>query len=226
MKRCVIFDMDGVIINSEPIHQELERKIFIRLGINVTKEIHHTLVGATDEYLWTQLGKLFRLPYKVPDIIKLKKSLYLDHLKQDTSVRPIPYVTGLIEELHRNNFFLVLASSSPHEQIEYILNIFKIRHYFHATISGEDVDAGKPDPEMFIKAAGLVKCHPDNCVVIEDTCIGVTAAKRAKMKCIGFINPDSGNQDLTGSDIILNSFKELSVLSVKELLLQTDSSLK
>lgn len=218
MKQCVIFDMDGVIINSEPIHQECERNIFRMFGITISEEVHNALAGTTDETLWTRIASLYELPINISEVIQLKRSLYMECLRREASIKPIPYVSQLIAGLYKNNFSLVLASSSPHEQIDHILNNFDLKRFFNSTISGEDVKEGKPHPEIFLKAAESVGVDPSLCVVIEDSHNGVTAAKSANMKCIGFVNPNSGNQDLSKANILINSFKDLSVNSIIELL--------
>ena len=123
----------------------------------------------------------------------------------------------MVANLNKQGFLLALASSSPHVQIDYILNKFELKRYFHTIVSGEDVEAGKPHPEIFLKAAELVGARPDSCVVIEDSYHGVTAAKKANMKCIGFINPNSGNQDLSQADMLISSFKDLSAISINQL---------
>lgn len=217
MEQCVIFDMDGVIIDSEPIHQGCERKMFSLLGINVSDEEHNTLVGATDETMWSTLGKLHHLPISINEAIQLKKSLYLEYLKRENNIKPLPYLNELIADLNEHGFRLAVASSSPHEQIDYILKQFEIKRYFHAIISGEDVEAGKPHPEIFLKTANVIGVSSGSCVVIEDSHNGVTAAKNAGMKCIGFINPNSGNQDLNKADLLVNSLKNLSAKFIGKL---------
>lgn len=218
MKQCVIFDMDGVIIDSEPMHKVCERELFKLFGLSVSEEDHNALVGATDETMWQRIANTYGLPVTVTKAIQLTKTLYMDYLKDQECLTPIPYVSKLIAELYRNEFSLVLASSSPHDQIDYILENFRIRSYFHTTISGEDVKAGKPDPEIFVKAAQLAGVDSKDCVVIEDSHNGVTAAKRAHMKCIGFLNPNSGNQDLSKADKIVHSLGEVSVKTIIDLL--------
>jgi HAD superfamily hydrolase (TIGR01509 family) len=218
MKQCVIFDMDGVIIDSEPMHKVCEREMFKRFGLSVSEEDHNALVGATDETMWQRIANIYGLPVTVTKAIQLTKTLYMDYLKDQEHLTPIPYVSKLIAELYRNEFSLILASSSPHDQIDYILENFRIRPYFHTTISGEDVKAGKPDPEIFVKAAQLAGVDSKDCVVIEDSHNGVTAAKRANMKCIGFLNPNSGNQDLSKADKIVHSLGEVSVKTIIDLL--------
>jgi len=218
MKQCVIFDMDGVIIDSEPIHQECERELFRMLGIKVTNDEHDCFIGTTDEVMWSKLGNMHTLPIKISEIIQLKKTLYLEYLKRETYLKPIPFVVELIADLYKKGFLLALASSSPHEQIKYILTAFGIQRYFHVNISGEDVKLGKPNPEIFILASELLRVSPELCVVIEDSYNGVTAAKNANMKCIGYKNPNSGKQDLSQSDLIVGSFNELSAGMIYDLL--------
>lgn len=211
MVQCVIFDMDGVIIDSEPIHQECERRMFGLLGIDISNEEHNSLVGATDETMWSTLGKMHHLPISITEAIQLKKSLYLEYLKRETHIEPLPYVNKLIANFYEHGFLLAVASSSPHEQIDFILKKFELKRYFHTIVSGEDVKEGKPHPEIFLKAARAVGVPPCSCAVIEDSYNGVTAAKKAGMICIGFINPNSGTQDLSKADIIISSFKELAI---------------
>lgn len=218
MEKCVIFDMDGVIIDSEPIHQECERKIFKLLGINILEEVHNALVGATDEAMWRSIETEYDLPINISEIIQLKKSLYMEYLKREVYIKPIPYISELIADLYNNGFSLALASSSPHEQIDYILNDFGIKPFFHTIISGEDIYEGKPHPEIFLKASESVGVDPSRCVVIEDSYNGVMAAKSARMKCIGFVNPTSGTQDLSKADKIVHSIKEVSVGIIKGML--------
>lgn len=176
----------------------------------VSDEEHNAQVGATDETMWSRLGSLYHLPISVAEAIQLKKSLYIESLKQEIYIEPIPSVKQLIVNLYRNGFLLVLASSSPHSQIDYILERLELKSYFHSILSGEDVKAGKPHPEIFLKAAESVGAKPASCVVIEDSNNGVVAAKKAGMKCIGFLNPNSGSQDLNEVDRLIQSFGELS----------------
>jgi HAD superfamily hydrolase (TIGR01509 family) len=210
--------MDGVIIDSEPIHQECERSMFKQLGINISDEEHNAFVGTTDETMWSRLINLYNLPIKITEAIQLQRSLYLEYLEQEDCIVTLPYVSQTISNLNKHGFLLALASSSPHIHIDYILNKFELKRHFHVIVSGEDVEAGKPHPGIFLKTAKLAGVKPGSCVVIEDSYNGVTAAKKANMKCIGFINPNSGNQDLSQADLLISSFKDLSEITITQLL--------
>ena len=217
MTLCAIFDMDGVIIDSEPVHMVCEREIFELLGITVTKDQHHAFSGTNDKEMWTKISDEFKLSLNVQDIISLKRSKYMELFKKDAQIEAIAGVRELIAELHSRGFSIVLASASPRPQIDFILSHFNLDTYFHARISGDDVAVGKPNPEIFLKAADLAHCSPGYCVVIEDSYNGVMAAKSAGMKCIGFINPNSGQQNLDHADIKVSSFSQLSVLLIEGL---------
>lgn len=218
MKQCVIFDIDGVIIDSEPIHMACEREIFRLLKISVSDEMHHTFIGTTDINMWTTIENSFELPIKVHEIIQLKKSLYLEYLKREVYLKPVPYVLNLIVDLYNRGFKLGIASSSSHEQIDFILNDFGIKKYFHTIICGDDVEKGKPDPEIFLKVCNQLEIKPENCLVIEDSYNGIIAAKNAGMKCLGYVNPNSGHQDLRKADLLAFSFKEISSVLIYGLL--------
>jgi beta-phosphoglucomutase-like phosphatase (HAD superfamily) len=204
--------MDGVIIDSEPLHQECERMIFGMLGITVTQDQHNYLVGATDETIWSGIVEQYQLPFSVQEIIRLKKSLYLDFLKKKGGIRVVPYAPELIAGLVNHNYLLALATSSPREQVDFILGETGFRRSFQVVVSGDDIQHGKPHPEIFLKAAGQIGIKPGSCVVIEDSNNGVSAAKSAGMKCIGFKNPVSGIQDLGKADIIVHSLEEIATI--------------
>jgi HAD superfamily hydrolase (TIGR01509 family) len=210
--------MDGVIIDSEPIHKACEKTIFRLLKISLTEEEHNAFVGTTDETMWISLVESFNLPVNVDEIIQLKKSLYFESLKRNENIQPICYIPKLIAGLHKKGFSLALASSAPREQIDYILDTFNLKLYFQSIISGEDVKYGKPNPEIFIKAAEAVGIKPGKCIVIEDSLNGIIAAKKADMKCIGYYNPHSGNQNLSQADMIITSFDQISVKSIRKLI--------
>jgi len=219
MRLCTIFDMDGVIIDSEPLHMVCEKGIFKSLGIDITEDEHHSFIGVNDESMWSTIKNKYNLQLKVTDLVNLKRMKYMDLLKEDDLVKAIPNIKELIINLNAHGFFVVLASSSPKAQIDYVLRKFNLEAYFHGRISGDDVESSKPNPEIFLIAAKLVNAKPSCCVVIEDSYNGVMAAKSAGMKCVGFKNPNSGNQNLQSADIIIRSFTELSISKIEGLLM-------
>ena len=206
MISCVIFDMDGVIIDSEPIYFRIEQQLFKEVGVELTREEHTTYVGRSD--LWYSIKEKYHLDIDPEKITSEEKRRYLEILKNSFDGDPIEGVTELIANLDKRGMNLVLASSSEMKNIELVLTKFGLIDYFDLRISGADLPTSKPHPEIFEKAAIMAQATPQNCLVIEDSANGVKAAKSANMACIGFRNPNSGNQDLSAADWIIHSFEE------------------
>lgn len=206
MISTVIFDMDGVIIDSEPIYFEVEQSLFREVGLELTKEEHSKYVGRSD--LWETVVNKYNLDVNIDEIHKKEKSRYLDIIENSFDDGPIDGVEKVIQDLHANGITLVLASSSEMKNIELVLTKFGLLKYFDLRISGDDLDTSKPHPEIFEEAAKMAQTPPEKCLVIEDSTNGVKAAKAANMKCIGFKNPNSGNQDLSPADFVIESFDE------------------
>lgn len=206
MISCVIFDMDGVIIDSEPIYMQVEQDLFQEVGIEVGHEEHAKFVGRSD--LWKVLKETHNLDININEIHREENKRYLDIINNSFSGDPINGVVELIEQLHKDEIKLVLASSSEMKNIELVLTKFGLIDYFDLRISGADLPTSKPHPEIFEKAAEMAQKKHQHCLVIEDSTNGVRAAKAANMVCVGFRNPNSGNQDLSAADLIIDSFEE------------------
>jgi HAD superfamily hydrolase (TIGR01509 family) len=112
---------------------------------------------------------------------------------------------------------MALASSNNKMAVDSIIEKFGLRKYLKVAISGDDVTNGKPDPEIFLKASEKMNIEPHECLVIEDAANGVIAAKAAGMKCIGLQNKNSGNQDLSEADLVVNNFNKLDINLIKDL---------
>ena len=215
MIQTVIFDMDGVIIDSEPVYFEIDKQMFEELNIAVSFEEHCSYVGTSSQNMWNAIITKHGVAEQPAELMRKEYSLYLEHLANANDLQPIDGVVELIHELYKNNFKLVLASSSQMASIDIVLNKFKLDELFIAKVSGSELAHSKPHPEIFLRSARLIKSDPSECIVIEDSKNGVTAAKAAGMKCIGFLNPNSGNQDLKNADLVIHSFGELNADIVK-----------
>jgi HAD superfamily hydrolase (TIGR01509 family) len=217
MIQCAIFDLDGVIIDSEPIHFRIEQKMFRELKIKVSQSAHAGYVGMSSENMWEDIIKKFGLSVCVQELVQKKNLLYIQYLSKNRNIQPVAGVFPLIRELRENGFILLVASSSPREVIDLVLRKFRLAEFFSARVSGTELQQSKPHPGIFLKAASLANTEPQNCVVIEDAENGVKAAKAAGMKCIGFLNPNSGGQNLEKADLIICSFAELSLGRIRNL---------
>ena len=206
MIKAFIFDMDGVIVDSEPLHFEVNRRIMRDFGLEFSDEFFHAYVGITNEQMWADLIERYSLNTTIEELQKkdflLKKEVFRD-------LQPIKGIPELLANLKKDGIAIGLASSSDKAFIEMVLEELGIRGYFQAVVSGEEVERSKPEPEIFLRAAELLNVDPADCLVLEDSRHGVEAAKRAGMICIGYQNPNSGPQDLSRADKIVHTLENL-----------------
>jgi HAD superfamily hydrolase (TIGR01509 family) len=212
--------MDGVIIDSEPFHYEVNKRLFASLGITVSTEEYEGFIGVSNTAMWTAIKAKHGLVYPVNDLVALQVDGNIDFMKNGR-VDAVAGVLDLINNLKREGFLLGLASSSPYTIIEMVLKRFSIRTAFDCVVSGEDFKNGKPAPDIFLKTADLLNVPPAQCVVIEDATHGVAAAKAARMKCVGFSNPNSPGQDFALADVVVSEINKLSVQQIRSMFNRT-----
>lgn len=209
MIKGVIFDMDGVLIDSEPLHQQTFIRYLADLGVNLTPAEHDAFIGTTNRRIFGALKESHGLAGELPELVAEYERRYLVTLQQAGVDSPIPGVRELLTQLRQNGQLLAVASSSPRAHIDKVLEQLQLTELFCATVSGNEVRESKPAPDIFLKAAELIGLQPNECLVIEDSFNGVCAAKAAGMACVGFQNPNSGNQDLAQADRIIDVYGEL-----------------
>ena len=206
--KAVIFDMDGVLIDSEPAYLEMNKKLFADFGIKMDEENYKALVGLPSIPMWTMLKKKYDLKNEVNDFLMIEKKRMHEILDSDIISTPVEGVTDLLGTLREKNIKLSIASSSAKENVNFILSKLNLTGYFDFIISGEEVKNGKPSPDIFLAVSGKFRISPEKCYVIEDSTNGIMAARTAGMNCIGFTNNDSNSQDLSGSDFVLKNFSK------------------
>lgn len=216
MLKAVLFDMDGVIVDTEPLHRKAYFKMFDDVGIDVSDSHYDSFTGQATLPICTALCTHFELTQKPSDLVALKRKHFKYLFDTDTDLQLIDGVLDLIRDYHDNGLTLVLASSASMPNIDRIFNRFDLNRYFKAKISGADLKASKPHPEIFIRAAALAEEDSNRCMVIEDSTNGIKAAKDAGIYCVGFKSPNSENQDYSLADKVIQSFSEISYTRVKE----------
>jgi beta-phosphoglucomutase len=215
MIRTVIFDMDGVIIDTEPIHHHAFFTQFAELGITVSNELYASFLGSSTRNVFQQLKQTFDLPQPVDELLLRKRELFNQAFDEDANLDLLPGVRALIEDIGQHGLQMVLASSASKATIARVFNRFGLGPYFTHQVSGEDFVQSKPNPDIFLHAAALAETPVAECVVIEDSANGVAAAKAAGIYCIGYASPHSAGQDLHLADRVIQHFSELSTAQIK-----------
>lgn len=215
MLKTVIFDMDGVIVDTEPVHKYAYYKHFEELNIEVSEELYASFTGNSTRNVFQRIKDNFQLNDDVEDLILRKRFLFNDAFDTKEDLFLIEGVEDLIKELHQSGIELILASSASKGTIQRVFNRFNLHQYFAHTVSGEDFPKSKPHPAIFLHAASL-SIHPkENCIVIEDSTNGVAAAKAADIYCVGYRSSNSKLQDLTKADLIVNHFNEINISNLQ-----------
>jgi beta-phosphoglucomutase family hydrolase len=209
MIRAVLFDMDGVIAETEHVHVEAEKQTMLKYGVQITEDELHRYTGTTAKQMFMELIAKYKLDTTFEKIFNEKEEIMFRLLEMDT--QPVKGVIELLCKLKEKHVKLAVASSSHRRLVQYVLRKLEITELFDSIISAEDVTHGKPDPEIFLMSAKRLNVSPAECLVIEDAKLGVEAAKEAGMKCLGYRNPHSGNQDLSKADIVTDDFSSLDV---------------
>jgi len=207
--KAVIFDLDGVIVESENAHIEAERQVLLKHNLAISADELHGYTGTTAKVMFTELIMKYRLTTTFEEINHQKEKILLRLLEQDAE--PTKGVISFIRELKRRDIKLAIGSSSTRKLIDYVLTKLNITSLFDCILAAEDVEHSKPNPEIFLRAATKLGVSANLCLVIEDAKLGVEAAKSAGMKCIGYRNPHSGNQDLSKADITTDDFSKLDI---------------
>jgi HAD superfamily hydrolase (TIGR01509 family) len=210
---AVIFDMDGVVVDTVVIHNIAEQRVLAGVGVHLTIDEIRQYAGPPTEVWFKEVLQKNGRSANVNELVDKKHRIMYDILKGE--VLPIPGFLDLFESLKRNKVPVALASGSQRKFIDFILSKLKIK--FDVVVSYEDVLSSKPDPAIFLAASQKLKVEPSCCVVIEDASYGVAAAKKAGMKCVGLVNKNSGKQDLSEADLIINSLNELDFNKIQEL---------
>ena len=207
--KCVIFDMDGVIIDSEEIHKKAYYETFTSIGVTVSDDLYKTLTGSSTINAFQKLVAHFNLDLNPEELVLNKRKRYVNFFENDPNLHLVKGVEELIKHCHNKGLTLILASSSAMVNIDRVFNRFNLNKYFTAKISGADLTESKPNPEIFNKAAILGNTPKENCVVIEDSDNGVKAANDADIYVFGYKNPMAEDQTLENANFIVNNFKRL-----------------
>ena len=204
--KCIIFDMDGVIIDSEEIHKKAYYENFGSLGLEVSEKLYKTLTGSSTINAFQRLIAHFNLDLDANALVLDKRRRYVNFFENDPNLHLVAGVEEIIKYFYEKNCTLILASSSAMVNIDRVFNRFNLHSYFTAKISGADLSASKPHPEIFEKAAILGNTSKLNCIIIEDSDNGIKAANDAEIFVVGYKNPMAKDQTLENANFVIDDF--------------------
>lgn len=208
MLKAVIFDMDGVLVDSEPLNLQALINTLKDFGAELTLDYCSKFIGLSVTDTMQQIIDDYKLDTTVSELKLANKATKRKMIKEE-GYPPIPFVKSLIQDLYRNGIKMAVASSSPEADILHVTKTLGIYKYFDKIISGDFVEHSKPDPEIFNLALKELGISASQAMVIEDSMNGTIAAEGAHIKTIGFLNPNSGNQDLSRACVLIESFQDV-----------------
>ena len=209
--------MDGVIVDTEPVHHFAYYQHFKELNIEVSDEMYRSFTGNSTRNIFQKLKAQFNLQGDVEDLILRKRHLFNEAFDLKEDLYLIEGVEELIKDLHANGMQLVVASSASKVTINRVFTRFNLHQYFTHIVSGEDFPKSKPHPAIFEHAASLSIAPKQNCIVIEDSTNGIQAAVSAGIFCVGYNSFHSKDQDLSKANVVIQHFNELNFEKVRDL---------
>mgnify|MGYP002128935251 CR=1 FL=1 len=213
---AVIFDMNGIIIDDEHIHEGAFRETVKPFGISLDHQSYHECcAGRTDQAGYESIATKYGLDLPIEALLLEKSNQYLSLFPGMKKVYP-----GILECISRlsSDYILALTSSSTRTEVELITKEFNIQEKLKVIVSGNDVKVGKPDPEPYLLTCKLLQIQPSEAVVIEDSASGVKSAIAAGCKCIAVTTTHTNSQLLTNKPTqILDNFDQIDTSLINSL---------
>ena len=205
--QAVIWDLDGVIIDSADEHRRAWHRLAQSVGLPLTDEQFYATFGMRNDVIIPKLWGSMP-PERIQELADRKEEYYREFVRH--AATPLSGAIELLSALHNAGYRQALASSTPIKNIELINEVLGLDHYLSVLVSGESVAHGKPAPDVFLKAAAELGVEPENCLVIEDAVAGIEAAHAGGMRCIAV----AGERDLPGlrkADLVVKDLTEVTV---------------
>jgi beta-phosphoglucomutase len=213
---AVIFDMDGVITESNPYHKQAWEIFCQKYELELTeKDLQEHVYGQTNKHALTHIFDKELSEEECLALAEEKEAIYRE--LHDPEMELTPGLKEFLEMLQEHGVRTAVATSAPTSNLEFTLNRLDIRRYFDQTIDISGVKNGKPDPEIYLKAAEKLGVAPEQCIVMEDSVPGVEAGKRAGMTVIGLTTTHSA-EELDHTDLTIEDFRGLRLEKLQELL--------
>jgi HAD superfamily hydrolase (TIGR01509 family) len=207
--KAVIFDMDGVIVDSEPRHERAFLEILAQLGYAENHGLDFAdFIGRSDQELWKAFILRNNPPYTLEELLSLKRQRVIEILHSE---QPLFLGLPLLVEGLSQHYRLALASGSERSVVNAVLAMNNLGRFFSATVTASDIERGKPEPDIFLSAAKLLGVLPEDCCVIEDSKPGITAGLAAGMHVIAITNTYPA-MELRQADFVVQTYEEIAQL--------------
>jgi HAD superfamily hydrolase (TIGR01509 family) len=207
--QAVIFDMDGVIIDSEELWFRVGESLLSIYGIDYTEELRKKIMGMGSRETMELIKRTYSIEDSVGCLLEQRDRIVLKVFNENI-IPLIPNAVEFIKMVSGNGYKTALASSSPQELIDLVINRLGLAGYFSAIVSGDRAERGKPYPDIYLLTAKELEVDNRGCLVLEDSPNGVKAAKNAGMKCIG-ITTNASREELREADLLVDSYGDLSI---------------
>ena len=208
--KAVIFDMDGVLVDSQPYHFKADIDTMAEYGVIKDQKFYEAFAGTLTDNRMRTLRDMFGLDVPAEELIEKREKMILDVMANE-DIKPVSGIPELLRSIKALGLKTAVASSSGIELIKLVLDRLGIAVYFDSITSGNDVKRGKPSPDIFLLAAERIGAEPSECLVVEDSENGVRAAKAAGMTALGYVNPTSGYQCLDMADVVTDDFRKVDI---------------
>lgn len=218
MLKAVLFDMDGVLVDSEPEYKKVEQGLCRELGFILSDEEKEKSTGTSTFDTWTALKEKYGLK-ESPEELTEAESRRMGEFYRNGKLIPIELSVSLLKECAAKGVKIAVATSAVRYNAEAVIERLEIKDKVNALVSADMVERSKPAPDIFLKAAEILGVSQEDCVVIEDSKNGITAAKNAGMKAIGLKSPENP-QDLSEADALVSTTDNIGIEFLKKLVEQ------
>jgi len=213
--KAVIFDMDGVIVDSEPEYQRVGMELVKKYGASVTLDYLREYTGIDSMTMWAHIRERFSLPPTAQELCREEERLMRQYY-ENGKLQVIEPAVSLIKSAHETGYRTGIASASGKENIAAVLRRVNIGDFVDAAVSGSEVPRHKPHPDIYLHTAQLLGVKPEECVVIEDSLAGVAAARAAGMRVIRYA-AGSSREDTGGADYLVSDMAEVTLPLLEKL---------
>lgn len=209
MTEAVIFDMDGTLVDTEPIHTEIERRQFKLNNLTISEEEHKKYLGTATDAMWIELAERYQMETPVELLVAQNHQECINYFSEIDRIPVMPGLEDLLISLWKKQLPMAVASSSTPEIIDLVLTKTGLKKYFQVIVSAQEAGKSKPEPDVFLLTARKLGISPENCLVVEDSKNGILAALNAGMTCIAFQYTSDSSPDHSAAKGVISHFGQL-----------------